>query len=244
MRQRRRFPVPPWIGLPICILCVGFTCGPASDAPEASDAAAAPTSEEARTLYALGAAASRPLESFDLSPDEADRVADGFRDALRGEELAAQPEDYRGQIQALQTERRRRAADAEREHARAFVASAAEREGAVRTPSGLVYEELEPGDGASPGVEDTVVVHYHGTLRDGSVFDSSVDRGSPVRFPLGRVIPCWQEALQRMKVGGRARITCPPEIAYGDMGAPPRIPGGAALQFEVQLLEIADGSGD
>jgi FKBP-type peptidyl-prolyl cis-trans isomerase len=97
---------------------------------------------------------------------------------------------------------------------------------------------VKEGSGASPAASDTVKVHYHGTLRDGSVFDSSVDRGTPAEFPLNRVIPCWTEAVQGMKVGEKAHITCPSEIAYGDRGMPPAIKGGTALAFDVELIEI------
>jgi FKBP-type peptidyl-prolyl cis-trans isomerase FkpA len=102
----------------------------------------------------------------------------------------------------------------------------------------MVYIPVAAGTGASPKATDTVNVHYHGTLRDGSVFDSSVDRGEPISFPLNGVIPCWTEGLQKMKVGGKAKLVCPSDIAYGDGGRPPQIPGGATLVFEVELLEV------
>jgi FKBP-type peptidyl-prolyl cis-trans isomerase FkpA len=105
-------------------------------------------------------------------------------------------------------------------------------------PSGLQITELRAGNGPSPKASNTVVVHYHGTLEDGSVFDSSVERGQPAVFPLNRVIPCWTEGVQRMRVGGKSRLLCPPGIAYGARGAPPRIPPDATLVFEVELLEI------
>ena len=105
-------------------------------------------------------------------------------------------------------------------------------------PSGLIITELVAGDGASPGATDVVEVHYHGTFPDGRVFDSSVDRGKPARFPLNRVIKCWTEGLQRMKVGGKALLICPPDIAYGARGRPPQIPGGSTLHFEVELLSV------
>ena len=104
--------------------------------------------------------------------------------------------------------------------------------------SGLVITHVTEGSGPSPSATDVVVVHYHGTFPDGKVFDSSVDRGTPARFPLNRVIPCWTEGVQQMKVGGKAKLVCPPEIAYGARGAPPRIPPNATLHFEVELLEI------
>lgn len=102
----------------------------------------------------------------------------------------------------------------------------------------LVLTHVKEGVGVSPGPEDVVVVHYHGTFPDGSVFDSSVKRGSPARFPLDRVIPCWTQALQEMKVGGKATLVCPPGLAYGESGAPPRIPPNATLHFEIELLSI------
>jgi len=106
------------------------------------------------------------------------------------------------------------------------------------TESGLKITHLEKGSGASPAASDVVKVHYHGTFPDGKVFDSSVDRGQPASFPLNRVIPCWTEGLQRMQVGGKARLECAPQIAYGARGAPPRIPPNATLFFEVELIEI------
>jgi FKBP-type peptidyl-prolyl cis-trans isomerase len=106
--------------------------------------------------------------------------------------------------------------------------------------SGVVIEEMAPGSGDEPQASDTVRVHYHGTLRDGTVFDSSVERGQPASFALNRVIPCWTEGLQKIKVGGKSRLTCPPDTAYGDRGAGPKIPPGAALVFEVELLEIVN----
>ena len=110
--------------------------------------------------------------------------------------------------------------------------------GAVVTPSGLVYRQLRAGSGASPTAADTVKVHYRGTLADGSEFDSSYKRNSPAQFPLGGVIPCWTEGVQRMKVGGKAKLTCPSKIAYGERGAGPIGPN-TALRFEVELLDIA-----
>lgn len=109
---------------------------------------------------------------------------------------------------------------------------------AATTASGLVYTEVVAGSGASPAATDTVVVHYHGTFPDGRVFDSSVDRGEPSRFPLNRVIACWTEGLQKMRVGGKAKLVCPPEIAYGARGGGP-IPPNATLHFEVELIDIA-----
>ena len=118
------------------------------------------------------------------------------------------------------------------------LARAAKEEGAVVTASGLVYRQLQEGKGESPRATDMVRVHYRGTFPDGKEFDSSYKRGQPADFPLNGVIPCWTEGVPMIKTGGKARLICPSDIAYGDEGRPPTIPGGATLIFEVELLEI------
>lgn len=119
-----------------------------------------------------------------------------------------------------------------------FAALAATSAFALTTPSGLVYEALKEGAGASPKATDVVRVHYRGTLMNGKEFDSSYRRGEPTEFPLNRVIPCWTEGVQLMKPGGKARLTCPPAIAYGERGAGGVIPPNATLQFEIELLDV------
>ena len=111
--------------------------------------------------------------------------------------------------------------------------------GDITTASGLVYRVLVEGTGANPRSRDGVTVHYRGTLADGKEFDSSYSRGQPATFPLNGVIPCWTEGVQRMKVGGKSRLTCPPEIAYGARGAGNVIPPNATLTFEVELISIS-----
>lgn len=118
------------------------------------------------------------------------------------------------------------------------LAAAAAEPGAIKTESGLVYRSLKDGKGASPTAEDTVRVHYRGTFPGGKEFDSSYARKQPTEFPLNRVIRCWTEGVQKMKVGGRAKLTCPPAIAYGERGAGGVIPPNATLQFEIELLAI------
>jgi FKBP-type peptidyl-prolyl cis-trans isomerase FkpA len=105
-------------------------------------------------------------------------------------------------------------------------------------PSGVIFESMQAGSGASPKATDTVKVNYRGTLPDGREFDSSYKRGQPASFPLNRVIPCWTEAVQLMKPGGKARITCPPKTAYGERGAGAAIPPNATLTFEIELISI------
>ena len=108
----------------------------------------------------------------------------------------------------------------------------------VTTPSGLIYQSIKEGTGASPAATDVVKVHYRGTFPDGKEFDSSFKRGEPIEFPLNQVIKCWTEGVQRMKVGGKAKLTCPPAIAYGERGAGGVVPPNATLLFEVELLGI------
>ncbi|MFI5448032.1 FKBP-type peptidyl-prolyl cis-trans isomerase [Polaromonas sp. UC242_47] len=117
-------------------------------------------------------------------------------------------------------------------------ALAAKEAGASVSPSGLVYRSLKEGSGASPAATDTVKVHYRGTFPGGKEFDSSYSRNEPTEFPLNRVIACWTEGVQKMKVGGKAKLTCPPAIAYGARGAGGVIPPNATLEFEIELLSV------
>ncbi len=121
----------------------------------------------------------------------------------------------------------------------AAVAAAAKEAGAVVSPSGLVYRSLKEGAGASPSATDTVKVHYRGTFPDGREFDSSYQRNAPAEFPLNRVIACWTEGVQKMQVGGKAKLACPSALAYGSRGAGAAVPPNATLQFEVELLSIS-----
>ncbi len=119
-----------------------------------------------------------------------------------------------------------------------FAEKAAKEKGAVKTASGLVYRSLKDGTGEQPTVTSTVKVNYRGTLVDGTVFDASDRHGGPISFPLNGVIRCWTEGVAKMKVGGKAQLVCPPQIAYGARGAPPEVPPNATLVFEVELLGV------
>jgi len=198
----------------------------------------APTTEEQKILYALGVAISQNLASFSLTEAELELVKAGLTDGALNREKQVDLQAYRPKIQELQRSRAAVVAAAEKKAGQAFLDKAAAEKGATRTASGIVITTLKPGTGESPKATDKVKVHYHGTLADGTVFDSSVERGQPASFALNGVIKCWTEAVQQMKVGGKSRLVCPPDLAYGDRGAPPRIKPGATLVFEVELLEI------
>lgn len=193
--------------------------------------------EDERTLYALGIALGGNLGQFMLTEEELAFVEDGLSDVVLDAPFKVDMQVYGARIQTLANERMSRVADAEREASAAFAEELAAEPGAERFDSGLIYIPTAEGTGESPEATDTVRVHYHGTLRDGTVFDSSVDRGEPISFSLSGVIPCWTEGVQLMRVGGKAKLVCPAEIAYGDRGTGP-IPGGATLLFEVELLAI------
>jgi len=197
-----------------------------------------PKNEDEKTLYALGLALARELQVFSLNPAETEQVKRGFADALAGRKPLVDLDAYGPKIQALAQSRRAVAGEKAAASGKEFLDKAAKEKGAVRTESGLVYQSIKEGSGASPKVSDTVKVHYRGTLPDGREFDSSYSRNQPAEFPLGNVIKCWTEGVAKMKVGGKAKLVCPAGIAYGDKGAGGMIPPGATLVFEIELLEI------
>jgi FKBP-type peptidyl-prolyl cis-trans isomerase len=203
-----------------------------------SGASGTPT-EDDKIFYSIGVMAGMGIAEFELSEDEFAWVARGVADAALGREALANPQDHMAEIQAVHSARMARKNAAEAAASAEFLEREAALEGAVQSESGLIMQVLVEGEGKQPEPTDEVKVHYHGTLRDGTVFDSSVERGTPAQFPLDRVIPCWTEAVTQMKVGGKSRIVCPASIAYGPrgMGA---IPGDAALAFEVELLEVIE----
>ncbi len=209
--------------------------------PIAASAAAGeaqPKTEDDKTFYALGLAISQNLSVFGMSPAELEMMKAGLTDGILGKPHAVDLSTYGPKIQALQRTRLAAVAEKEKKAGETYLAKAATEKGAEKLPSGIVLIPLTPGTGPTPQATDKVKVHYHGTLTDGTVFDSSVERKEPATFALNSVIKCWTEGLQHMKVGEKARLVCPPDTAYGDRGAPPRIKPGATLVFEVQLLEI------
>lgn len=190
-----------------------------------------------RMLYALGVVLSQNVVGFELTPKELAFVQQGFADGALNKPPQVEVNNYLGDLQRLQQSRAQATAQRQKQAGDAYLAKAAQAKGATKTASGLVMQTIKPGTGPSPKATDQVKVHYHGTLTDGKVFDSSVQRGQPATFPLSGVIPCWTEGLQLMKVGGKSRLICPANLAYGERGSPPIKPG-STLVFEVELLEI------
>lgn len=211
---------------------------PAPSTAAAGAAAGTLTTEEDKTLYALGLALGLNITDFGLSARDLEIVKRGLGDAASGATQEVDIKVYGPKVRDLAMAKAKERAAAETAKAAVFVDQALKEAGAVKTPSGMVFIEQKKGTGASPKATDTVKVHYKGTLVDGKVFDSSYDRGEPAQFPLKGVIACWTEGVQKMAVGGKAKLVCPPAIAYGERGSPPVIPPGATLVFEVELLEV------
>lgn len=233
-------------------LVFGAACAmsaPGSEAAETGGEALVLDTFEQKAGYAIGLDIARTLRRQGIEVDT-DGLVMGLRDGLAGETRMDEAE-VRATMMAFQKRMRARLAkeqggtDARRaeeagenlKKARAFLARNAAREGVVTTASGLQYEVLRKGDGKSPGSQDTVVAHYKGTLADGTVFDSSYERGKPLEIRVDRVIAGWTEALQLMKVGAKWKLSIPPEIGYGEGGAG-KIGPNEALIFEVELLGV------
>lgn len=209
---------------------------PTTTAAKTAATPATPMTDEQKVIYALGLVLQRSLGQFDLSAAELDIVKRALTDAA-GSKPAIDLDEWGPKIEPFAAARGERVVAREKAASVAYLAKAATEPGAVRTSSGLVYRDVSAGTGASPNAGDTVRVHYRGTLIDGTEFDSSYARNEPMEFALGRVIGCWTEGLQRMKIGGKAQLVCPSDLAYGDRGSPP-IPGGATLIFDIELLGI------
>ncbi len=218
---------------------------PAEPAKPGSPAQAAPATPKLtpadtdRALKAIGLSIARSLEVFQLSPAETEKVISAMKLGLspKPPQLDEKSqEDIRNFVQA----RMAIAAEKEKTAGASYQQKVAKEKGASKTSTGVIIVPIKEGSGPTPTTTDKVKVNYTGTLVDGKVFDSTSKHNppAPAEFPLNGVIPCWTEALQKMKVGGHAKVVCPPEVAYGERGSPPVIPGNATLTFDIELLDV------
>ncbi len=218
--------------LPATLLSVG--CGPEQEKEVAL------TTEEDKMSYGIGMSMARSVKSQPVEINS-DALVAGLKDILSEKEPRLDEEAIRAafaSVREKQMEIQKVEAEASVKKSQDYLTENAKKEGMTVTDSGLQYEVLASGDGEMPQAEDVVKVHYHGTLIDGSVFDSSVERGAPATFPVNRVISGWTEALQLMKVGDKWRLHIPADLAYGEQSPSPKIPANSALVFEVELLGI------
>jgi FKBP-type peptidyl-prolyl cis-trans isomerase FklB len=219
----------------------GLACaGISSVVAQEGGAAPALTTLEQKAAYIVASGWAERIHA--QAPDlDIESMVAGLRDGMKGAKSKISDEEKQKVMQEFQA--KMQAAMAEKASANAgkgkeFLDANAKKEGVTTLPSGLQYEVLKKGEGAKPTAEQEVKVHYHGTLTDGSVFDSSVQRGEPAEFGVGQVIKGWTEALQLMPVGSKWKLTIPANLAYGDQSPSPKIPAGSVLVFEVELLGI------
>ncbi|HTN76760.1 MAG TPA: FKBP-type peptidyl-prolyl cis-trans isomerase [Pirellulaceae bacterium] len=233
-----------------CLLIVGTL--PAQDKP-AKEPVAPPAAEKVDPVklkadysYAIGLQIGRGIKADDIEVD-LDLLVKGFSDALKGGEPALNDAQLRAAMMGLQAQmqtkmvaKAKAEGDKNKKEGEAFLAANKKKPGVTTLPSGLQYKVLTAGAGKSPKATDVVSTHYHGTLINGTVFDSSKERGEPASFPVNRVIPGWTEALQKMKVGDKWELVIPSDLAYGASGSGQDIGPNSVLVFEVELLGIGD----
>jgi FKBP-type peptidyl-prolyl cis-trans isomerase FkpA len=203
-----------------------------------SFAADASKTVDPKTFYAIGLSVARSLTVFNLTAAEQKEVLHGMSDSFSAKKTEIEIAAYTDKIQELARARRKEAGEKLVGVGKEFLEKAAKEKGAIKTASGIVYTSITEGNGESPKATDIVKVNYRGTLIDGKEFDSSYKRNKPLEFKLDNVIKCWTEAVQKMKPGGKAKLVCPPNLAYGENGSGELILPGATLVFDVELLEV------
>ncbi|MBL7664683.1 MAG: FKBP-type peptidyl-prolyl cis-trans isomerase [Bacteriovoracaceae bacterium] len=216
------------------VMSILFSCGVDVEKVKVED-------ENDKTLYAMGVMLGSNLQRLELNDKELNALFKGLKHASTGKQPEVEMAMYQPKIQDLFRDRMQKVVEVEKKKGDEFMAKFLKEEGAKKTASGLAYKPIKEGTGKAPKEEETVEVHYHGTLTDGTVFDSSVERNKTISFPLNRVIKGWTEGLQLMKEGGKYRFVIPADLAYGEAGAPPKIPGGATLVFDVELFKVTKG---
>jgi FKBP-type peptidyl-prolyl cis-trans isomerase FkpA len=212
------------------LLCLG-TAGAFAAAPE-------PTTEEQKTLYALGLAINQSLSNFTLNEAEFEIVKSGLIDGFSKRPPKVDIKAFGMKISELQQARAAVLAETEKKAGAAFLAKAAAESGAKKTESGAILKTIKEGSGATPKIIDMVKVHYQGTLIDGTVFDSTTNQSEPVLLRVNEMSKCWVEGIQQIKVGSKSKLVCPSSLGYRDKGLPPLIKPGATLVFEIELFEI------
>jgi len=211
---------------------------PKAKKPPVAAASAEPSTDREKILYTMGAMLGFPVSSLELTDAEIGWIRQGLTDSAGGKPLRVPPGTWMPQVSDFTQKRLADVAASERAREGPFFQREAAQPGTVRHPSGILYREIRAGTRPGPGKTGKVFVAYTGTLTDGTVFDSSTSAGRPILFDLEKVIPCWQAALPLMKAGGRARIVCPPEMAWGDVGNPPRVRPGATVVYDLELVEV------
>jgi len=215
----------------VTMLCLGAT--------SAFAVTQEPTTDEQKTLYALGLAINQSLNNFNLSEPEFELVKSGITDGFFKRPPKVDLKAFGLKISELQQARASVIAEAEKKVGAAFLAKAATEPGAKKTESGAILITIKEGNGATPKIADIVKVHYLGTLVDGTVFDGSAKQGgNPATLRVSEMSKCWVEGIQQIKVGGKSKLVCPSTLAYRDKGLPPLIKPGATLVFEIELLEV------
>jgi FKBP-type peptidyl-prolyl cis-trans isomerase FkpA len=212
------------------LLCLG-TAGAFAATPE-------PTTEEQKTLYALGLAINQSLSNFTLNEAEFEIVKSGLIDGFTKRPPKVDLKAFGMKISELQLARATVIAEAEKKAGAAFLAKAAAEPGAKKTESGAILKTIKEGTGATPKITDMVKMHYQGSLIDGTVFDSTTNQSEPVMLRVNEMSKCWVEGIQQIKVGSKSRLVCPSSLGYRDKGLPPLIKPGATLVFEIELFEI------
>jgi FKBP-type peptidyl-prolyl cis-trans isomerase FklB len=198
------------------------------------------TTEMEKVSYSIGVSVAKNVKAQGLESIDSPSIAKAFKDVFEGNELEISEEEANLIIQDYFSKLNDKAQEANKEVGMKFLEENAKKEGVVTTASGLQYIVMTKGDGAKPKETDNVTVHYHGTLLDGKVFDSSVERNQPATFPLNGVIKGWTEGVQLMNVGSKFRFFIPSDLAYGERGAGGAIGPNATLIFEVELISIGE----
>jgi len=214
----------------VTALCLGTTAS--------FVAALEPTTDEEKTLYALGLAVNQSLGNFSLSEAEFEVVKAGITDGFHKKASKVDLQAFGIKISQLQQARALVIAEAEKKAGTAFIEKVSVESGSKKTESGAILKTIKEGNGATPKITDMVKVHYEGALIDGTLFDNSTKQSEPASLRVNEMSKCWVEGIQQIKVGGRSKLVCPSNLAFRDKGLPPLIKPGATLVFDIELQEI------